>query len=445
MNYSSNINNMSKFFLTISLLVVGWASCSSGSQSRKDEPTQAYEKTDSCTSNAQNSYEVYVPARTSRAEKLPLLIILDSHGGGKFALQKFKQAADKYGVALAASNLVKNGYPNYEQAIQSLLEDVRTKYPVNETIYLTGFSGGARMALGYASNHAANGLLLCGALGSPQQIGALSCPVVSVSGTDDFNFVETAQYLFQAAAMPQNLKIELTEQSHSWPSNEMLTNAFAYIVLAGKPIDDTQVADFQKTQQIRIDSLLQQRNWIKAELVSQNMTESATFDPNKHFSATCDSLKSSEGFTSQMQLLGQSLNTEMNLRQTYLNAFSTQDEAWWKKEIASVDEKTKNASDNFTKDMYLRIKGFWGIVCYSYCKQAAAQRNEALLSKILLVYKAVEPQNPDMFYFSAFIPMWKGNEASAVDLLKKALSLGFSDLGEMKKNFPETIVSQIHS
>lgn len=430
-----------KYILSLGLFAMFFVSCNGGTQSH--ESGKAIEKTDSCVSNSKNSYEVYVPAKESATEKFTLLIILDSHGGGKFALQKFKQAANEYNLVLVASNLVKNGYPDYDKAVQTLIEDARQKYPVNEITYLTGFSGGARMALSYALAHPTNGLMLCGALGDSRQIGALSCPLVSVSGTDDFNFVETAQFMFQEASIPANLKIELTNESHSWPSCQKLTDALGYLVFSTSSTDNTLSTNFRKKQQARIDSLQKQHDWIKAELIARNMTFMENLDKDKKFSTIYQSLRSSPSYTSQMQNLGQCLNNEMTMRQSYLDAFSSKDEIWWKNEIASTDEKIKNAQDVFSKDMYLRIKSFWGIVCYSYCKQASAQRNESMLSKTLLIYKAVEPQNADMFYFSAFLPFWKGNDASAVAKLGQAVKAGFSDFGQMKKDFPEIITTKI--
>ena len=52
-----------------------------------------------------------------------------------------------------------------------------------------------RQALGYALTHKLSGLILCGALASADQINAITCPVFAISGMDDFNFMETAQYL----------------------------------------------------------------------------------------------------------------------------------------------------------------------------------------------------------------------------------------------------------
>ena len=94
--------------------------------------------------------------------------------------------------------------------------------------------------------------------------------------------------------------------------------------------------------------------------------------------------------------------------------------------------------------MYLRIKGFWGIASYTLCKQAVQAQNAEVLGKLLVIYRTLEPENPDMFYFSSFPYFWKGNNEATLSMLKKALKAGFSDMGQLKKDFPVSITSKLY-
>jgi hypothetical protein len=432
------------FLLLFSMLFCGLLSCSGAGI----ETVKAVEKTDFCKLDSKNSYEVYIPERANPAEKLPLLVIIDSHGSGKFALDKFKQGAKQYPAVLIASNLVKNGFEGYDGAIRTLIEDVRQKYPVGETVFMTGFSGGARMALGYALAHPLNGLILCGALASPDQINALRCPVISISGMDDFNFMETAQYLFQEQSTPGNLKIELTNASHSWPDNQMLANAFSFLRLSCKSADipslqKSQIKTYCQNQLSRINSLKQQGDFLKAALIARNMASTEPFNNDKTFASAYNTLKTNQGYISQLGRLEKCLNVENSKREPYLEAFRTKDALWWKNEIRMSDEKIKTDPDSYTKDMYRRIKGFWGIASYSLCKQAIREKNVETLNKILSIYRMLEPENPDMFYFSAFPCYWKGNNDATLTMLKKAMEAGFADRSQLKKDFPESITSKV--
>ena len=436
---------MNQLFLTLySVLFFGLVSCNGVSKS--NVTVKPVEKTDSCKLDSKNTYEVYIPERKNAGEKLPLLVIIDAHGSGKFALDKFKQGANQYPTVLIASNLVKNGFEVYEDAIQTLIEDVHQKYPVGETTFLTGFSGGARMALGYALAHHQNGLILCGALANPDQIKALECPVISISGMDDFNFIETAQYLFQEQSTPGNLKIELTNASHNWPESSVLANAFGFLRLSCHAIPSlpkTQLKLYCQNQQSRIDSLKHHGDFLKAVLVARNMSSTEPFDSDKTFAATCNALKTNPDYMSQLNRLKKCLNFEISIRQPYLDAFRTKNTLWWKNEIRTSEEKIKMEQDPYTKDTYLRIKGFLGIASYTFCKQAVKEQNVETLNKILSIYRILEPENPDMLYFSSFPYFWKGKNEATLSMIKKAIKAGFLDRSQIKKDFPESITSKL--
>ncbi len=432
--------------LLLFILMCGLVSCSGTGDAHKK--VNAVEKTDSCKVNPKNRYEVYIPERNRADEKLPLLIIIDAHGSGQFALDKFKKGANQYPVILVASDYIKNGFVNYESAIQTLIDDARQKYPAGKTIFMAGFSGGARMALGYALTHQPDGLVLCGALANASQINALYCPVISISGMDDFNFVETAQYLFQDKTIPKNLKIELTNASHNWPDNQMLANALGFLRLSCQNEDissptKAELNVFEKRQEDRIDSLKNRGEFLKAALIARNMSTTSTFNSDKSFTDTYQILKKNPLYIHQLSKLKNTLNFEMKARQPYLNAFSTKDSLWWKNEIQTINTKIKTEQDSFQVDMYRRIKGFWGIACYSLGNQAINSHNAEMLNKIIPVYRMLEPENSYVYYFSAFPYFWKGNNDETIEMLKKARQEGFSEMSRLKNDFPESIISKL--
>lgn len=435
------------FLLLYSMLFCGLVSCNGAGKSIGT--VKAVEKADSCKLDAKNTYEVYIPERDNSAKKLPLLVIIDAHGSGKFALDKFKQGVHQYPAVLIASNLIKNGFAGYEGAIQTLIEDARQKYPISETIFMTGFSGGARMVLGYALTHPLNGLIMCGALANPDQMNALRCPVISISEMDDFNFMETAQYLFNEQLTPANLKIELTNTSHNWPDSRMLANALGFLCLSGQTANiasrhESQLKIYCQHQQSRINSLKQQGDYLKAALVARNMASTESFNNDTTFASTYNALKTNPDYINQMNRMGKCLQYEISVRQPYLDAFRTKDTLWWKNEIRTTEEKIKTEQDPYKKDMYRRIRGFLGIASYTFCKQAVKEQNAEVLNKILSVYRMLEPENPDMFYFSSFPYFWKGNKETTLLLLKKALKAGFSDRNQLKKDFPESISLKLY-
>ena len=198
----------------------------------RDEVIIGTEKTDTCRSNPEHTYEVYIPDIRNRCSEMPVLIIIDPHGNGKYALELFKAGADQHEFALFASNLLRNNYTEYIDGLNDLIEDIKGKYPVADKIYLAGFSGGGRMILNYARYFPAEGLIVSGALASAEELTAVKSPVFAIIGMDDFNFIEVAQYIFKPEAAPQNLRIEFTQASHSWPKPSLLSDALGYLELS---------------------------------------------------------------------------------------------------------------------------------------------------------------------------------------------------------------------
>jgi len=397
-------NTLNSALLACLLLSSGMASCRNGGNLK----VAAILRSDCCACDAANTYEVFVPKRLKSDQTFPLLVILDPHGSGQSALSHFRLAAEQYPAVLVASNLVKNNLAGYDEVIQELIDDVRTKYPIGKVVFISGFSGGARMAIGYAMNHPVNGLLLSGALAGPDELRKVGCLVYSISGTDDFNFMETAQYLFQEASIPENLKIELIRSSHSWPESLTIADAFGFIHLAcpaAEALAESRISlkEFDKQQFDKFDTLLQRNDLIKAKQLTRNMSGTIPFNSDRSFTAADETVKLTADYAVQMKNLLANLQMETNVRAVYLKAFDTNDATWWKNELEKVDHQIQISTDPFTQDAYRRIEGFWGIACYSLCNKVAGNGDFRSLQHYVSIYRVLEPQNPDMLRFSKLL------------------------------------------
>lgn len=359
--------------------------------------------TDRCRTDTAHSYEVFIPERSNANQTFPLLVVLDPHGSGRTALQHFLLAAERYPTVVVASNRIKNNLAGYEADILTLIDDVRAKYPVSSVLFLSGFSGGARMALGYALNHPTNGLVLSGALAGEQALRQIGCPIYSISGTDDFNFMETAPYLFQE--QPSNLKMELIRSSHDWPDSLTLAEAIGFIHLAATAEPDPNVLKaFEQRQSTKIDRLKTKGSYLMARCLTRNLAQTSPFSTDPSFASMDSQLKASASYTDELKRLMENLRMESSVREGYLQAFDTHDATWWKDEQAKVDKSIETSTDPFVQDAYKRIKGFWGIVCYSLCNKAVASNDYQALKRYVAIYRILEPQNPDMLRFAEMLP-----------------------------------------
>lgn len=402
--------------LLILIPVFFWSSVSCQSKAKTSESSSVVDQTVTCQSNAQHGYHIFIPSVEVSCKNLPLLVVIDPHGDGKLAVSQFKDAVQKYPAVVVGSNLIKNNDAAYVQEIEELIADVKSRFPVGETLFVGGFSGGARMSIGFAANHRVDGVIACGALAQPNQIKTVHCPLVAILGIDDFNFVEAAQFVLNPSLVPPNLSIEITDASHSWPEKSLLTQVFGYLELTTsdaicginkEPMTKTYIEE----QTLRIDSLTQHKKPIQASIIAQNLAHSAEFESEGYFTSISEKLIQSEGYKLQHEELMASIRFEMKVREAYYNALLQQDSVWWKKEVDALNLKIVSEPNTYTLMAYRRIRGFLGIVCYSLCNQFIQNRDVPKLEQILAVYRMLEPNNPDMLNFSAVLQPLKGRNS----------------------------------
>ncbi len=419
------------FLLHYLLVILGFFSCSKNGSII--ETNKAFSLQDTCSGNANHTYEVYIPGNAKSCSRLPLLLIVDPHGDGKSALHRFIPAAKKYKCILAASDLLKNNYENYLEEIHILKDDVIAKYPVNGTFFLAGFSGGARMALSFGQRNIVNGVIACGALATRNQIITIRAPVYAITGMQDFNFIETAQYFFQPEQAPGNLFIELSEELHEWPSPKILSDAIAFLILdedAGnrKCINIKELGqELAENKKIEIENLRKNNDFLSASLIAKNMTRLHNEIDANLFQSLVNSIEYSQEFNNELNHLRESIRFELSVRDAYMKALLAEDLSWWKTEISSLNNNISKDKDRYRNYAYKRIKAFLGIMCYSISNKALQSNDLKNAGKLLSIYRLLEPDNPDMFYFYALYYKKKGNLRDAKSFLQKAINAGFSD------------------
>jgi hypothetical protein len=427
-----------KIFILLSLLIALDA-CRHGAQ--KAVLSHSVEMDDSCMTEGIHRYKVYIPSVPAKCKVMPILLIIDPHGNASLAIHRFMDGAEKYKYILVASASLKNNYPNFAHSINILLDDVKKKYPVSESCFIAGFSGGARMALAYAEFTQTEGIIACGALATPEQLNAVKSTVFAMVGMADFNFIESAQYIFKPEEAPANLRIEVTRDMHAWPSSNQLTNALGYLNTASKNgnqccKEKIVFRNFAALQRKRIDTLRLSDDYISAGLIARNLANLEEFSTYDDFISIRNSIEYSTEFNYQLEQLKESLRYELKVRDAYYSALNSKDAAWWSLEISSLDQKMKTKGEKFKELTYQRIKGFLGIMCYSLCNSVLNTDDIQNASRLLKIYQLVEPENSDMYYDYALYYQKIQVPDSISSYLKKAVNAGFSDEQKLTRDFP---------
>jgi hypothetical protein len=410
------------------------------------EPKMSSEK---CVLDTLNTYKLYIPSHHKDCMSMPLVIVLDPHGSGDFAIKSFIEAADNYQCVVAASNLIRNNYPYFNIAIEEMIADLKQKLQLTGPIYIAGFSGGARMAIEYAGSHSISGIFVSGALANKDQISSMRIPIFSLIGLADFNFPEAAEYVLSPENTPKNLMIEISDLKHEWPSSQDIVRGLGFLIFKGVDkknsctVNDETIAKFEVTVSNYIDTLFLNNELIKSEEIIRNYLSLPDQKDNKIFTRQYEVLKSKKSYTIEMQDLNKSLQFEMKVRQAYYNALLTKDILWWDNEVKELNIQLNNSNGKYTLFAFKRIKAFLGILCYSECRKALQSNDMKTASKVLGLYKLIEPTNPDMFFYSAMYSLKSKKNEVAINQLRESLNKGFSDTILMRQNFPAAILERV--
>ncbi len=190
-----------------------------------------------CKTDPEQTYALYLPSNYSSTRKWPLLAAFDPAARGNFPVERFKEAAERYGYIVCGSNNSQNGpiAPSAEAA-KAMLVDVAARFAIDDRrVYLTGFSGGARAATAIAVwlTGQVAGVIGCGAGLAVGIEPTSSLPFVyyGTVGDEDFNYPEMKQLDRKLQSVGIAHRVEVFEGGHSWAPADSCVRAIEWMEL----------------------------------------------------------------------------------------------------------------------------------------------------------------------------------------------------------------------
>jgi hypothetical protein len=174
----------------------------------------------------EQSYALYVPSDYATERKWPIVYVFDPGAQGLRPLELMRQAAERYGYLLAASNNSRNGpWQVSREAAVEMWDDTHRWLAIDDRrVYFAGFSGGARVAASLAQGcRCARGAFLVGAgfnTGSPPSREAVFS-VYALMGMADFNYGELVELDAQLERLGFRHALRRFDGEHAWaPASE---------------------------------------------------------------------------------------------------------------------------------------------------------------------------------------------------------------------------------
>ena len=185
-----------------------------------------------CADDQAQTYALYLPSTYSPEREWSVLFAFHPAARGRLMVEKYQAAAEQYGYIVAASNNSRNG-PHAVSAAsaQAMSADVSRRLSIDpRRVYLTGMSGGARVALGIALAGNTIAGVIASSAGYPDSQPRANVPfaVFSTAGTEDFNYVEM-RLLDRKLSSPHFLAV--FQGGHTLPPNDLAVDAIEWMEL----------------------------------------------------------------------------------------------------------------------------------------------------------------------------------------------------------------------
>src|SRR5690348_10277589 len=205
-------------------------------------PGRLEERVRSATDTSQ-TFALYYPPGYPTERRWPVLLVLDPRGRALLALKLFQDRAAGLGWVIVSSyNTLSDGPPEPNvDAVNAMLAWAQAHPSLDPTrLYLAGFSGTARAALGFAvalRGHVAGVIAVGGALGfalgGPETAfaGDSAFAVFGSAGTRDFNYEEVLALGDRLQKTRVPYRVVTFEGPHSWPPPDVCGDALDWLEL----------------------------------------------------------------------------------------------------------------------------------------------------------------------------------------------------------------------
>ncbi len=424
-------------------------SCSNGSSSSTNAENIAIPKSFQpgklvervvCSQNPDMSYAIYLPSYYNSSKTYPVIIAFDAHARGKMAINRFIDAAEKFGYIIVASNNAKNGLEDIDNVVNTLFIDVLALPGIDKKrVYTAGFSGGARIASSAAIYKGGiKGVIACaGGMPTTGQELSRKFDFAGIVGLNDFNYHEMKTLDKALTENGFTSQLFTFEGTHEWPSPSILSKAVEWLELMAMkrkeiPINDNLVRNYLSGYSDCINQFVMDgKNYQAYLLYNIFLKDLEGLYDITDFKKSYEALLKNPEIDKCLKAEETSSKNEQNEQEALLNMFKSGNYSGLKKEILNLN-KNSTDKDEVVVHSAKRLLSFIGMVCYMYTENAVNSQNKAAYSGVIEIYTLVDPKNPDKEFYKACQAMMDNQPDKALEYLQKAINLGYYDADRLQ-------------
>lgn len=399
-------------------------------------------ETKSCVADTSVHYTIYIP-QIADGDKLPIIIFFDPHCQGYLPVNNYADLAEQYRYILLGSNDLRNGLSaaQTEKIVRTLISEVRTEYPINDKrIYLSGFSGGAKIAAMYGFNiPEIHGVAACGGSVLPNtKLDSTFC-YVSLVGNCDFNYLDMQQTLATLDNMNQPFTSVIFDGKHEWPSAKIYETVFrAFDINAMHfglmPTNVDWLKQVYNEMSDAVARYMSEGQFTKAsEILMRIESWYGNIDGDIRLSTYAKNLNENPAFASQVKKIQELSIKEIRLRGQFISSVENRDLDWWKTEVENFRRSIANP-DQQVSITSKRLMAYLSMMTYSLANNDIISNDAEKAYKKLKIYELVDPENPGVYLMFARYYLMINDRTSMTEAYNKAIAMGFTDFAQYESD-----------
>jgi hypothetical protein len=415
-----------------------------------------------CLKDAGQSYALYLPPKYTADRRWPVIYAFDPAARGLRPVELFKDAAEKYGYIIVGSNNSRNFTDRpLSEILNAMFDDTQTRFSIDQNrVYTAGMSGGARVAGLVAQSLAqspaqspgggAAGVILCGAGFSEakQPEKPLPFPVFGVAGVEDFNWIELRQLHKTLDSIGSPNRFVTFDGDHTWAPPDFCLKAVEWMELQAmksgrRERDDKLIAGlFDKLAgEARADESAKRvyEAFLKYEAIAKdfNGLREAT-----EFAKKAAELRSSSEVKDRLKLEKTAEQSQRRLSQEFFAARERLNTAEnpavaimeVKNMISNLRMKAASRDESVDRLAARRSLGEFYVSMNEQANRHRGARKYQEAAASLTLAAEIRPDNPQIFFSLARACALAGAKRQALEALKKAVELGFTNADEIAGN-----------
>jgi len=422
-----------------------------------------------CARDPNQSYALYLPRNYDKSRKWPVLYAFDPSARGRIPVERFKDAAEQFGWIVVGSNNSRNAsIQSSIDAWNAIVRDTLDKFSVDDQrAYATGFSGGARVALTFATQckDCLAGVIAGGAAFPPgiEPTATTQFAIIGIAGTEDFNFPEIKELDVKLSGLKLAHQIQIWEGRHEWFPSPVALEAVAWMELmamkSGRRDKDPRLIDTLWAQQFKqAQDLEQAKKLFEAYEAYANLSSSFKgLHDVAESDAKTNALRASrevrdairdeqQQIKKQRELEGQLIGLMAATERARLRddnpdrnataADESPDPGFRLKTLLSELRRQSKAEEDFATRRVARRVLSGQYVGLSERGSNALQTLKRYDDAVRLYTLATEldPDRPGAYYYLAWAYNAKGDKKKALKALQTAVNKGFKDHAGISSN-----------